>query len=275
MTVPTTDESPHPTARSWLVRAANPSPMTLEGTNTWVLAEPGARRAVVVDPGPDDTDHRAAIVEAVAAAGTTEVGLILLTHSHLDHTAGALTLAAIMGAPVAAAAPELCVESDPLADMASLDIDGLRLDVLAAPGHTADSMCFVVGADGALLTGDTVLGRGPTVVARPDGRLADYLATLRRLRAVAQERRLTVVLPGHGPVAEDPVGLVDSYLEHRAQRLDQVRSAAAQAASVDDVLHEVYGDVDPELLFAARWSLLAQLDYLRDRGITVPPDAAT
>lgn len=270
-----TDEIGHPTARSWLVRAANPSPMTLEGTNTWVLAEPDARRAVVVDPGPDDTDHRAAIIEAVAATGATEVGLILLTHGHLDHCAGALTLAAVMGAPVAAAAPELCFQSDPLADRDVLDVDGLRVDVLATPGHTADSMCFVVGADGALLTGDTVLGSGTTVVARPDGRLVDYLAALRRLRAVAEERRLTVVLPGHGPVMEDPVGLVERYLEHRAQRLDQVRAAAARAGTVDDVLHEVYGDVDSRLVFAARWSLLAQLDYLRESGIPVPEDAAT
>jgi glyoxylase-like metal-dependent hydrolase (beta-lactamase superfamily II) len=153
-----------------------------------------------------------------------------------------------------------------------LTIGGLRIDVISTPGHTADSVCFVVPADAALLTGDTVLGAGSTVVARPDGQLAAYLASLRTLRALIDERHLRVVLPGHGPGVDDPAALLDAYLAHRIERLEQVRRAAATARDVDEVQRAVYGDVDPALQFAARWSLLAQLDYLRDSGLTVPSD---
>ncbi len=104
----------------------------------------------------------------------------------------------------------------------------------------------------------------------PTARLADYLATLHRLRALVDERQLRVVLPGHGPVATDPAAKLDAYLQHREDRLEQVRAAAAASDTVDEVFQAVYGDVAPELQFAARWSLLAQLDYLRDAGVSVP-----
>jgi glyoxylase-like metal-dependent hydrolase (beta-lactamase superfamily II) len=148
----------------------------------------------------------------------------------------------------------------------------LRLDVVSTPGHTADSVCLVIDADAALLTGDTVLGAGSTVVARPDGELAAYLGSLRRLRELVDERHLRVVLPGHGPIVEDAGALLDAYLAHRIERLDQVKRAAATARTVDDVQRAVYGDVEPALQFAARWSLLAQLDYLREQGFAVPTD---
>src|SRR5665213_2465839 len=270
----TTALSPeHPTARAFLVRANNPSPMTLEGTNTWVLVEPGGDQAIVVDPGPDDGRHRDAIMGAVEAAGANQVALIVLTHGHADHSEGAPALSQVAAAPVRAIAPMHCSQGhQPLSDGERLRIGGLRLDVIATPGHTADSACFVVDNDVALLTGDTILGRGSTVVARPDGGLADYLATLRRLRALVNERQLLVVLPGHGPVVDDPAAKVHAYLQHREQRLQQVRAAAITSDTVDEVLQVVYGDVSPELLFAARWSLLAQLDYLRDEGVSVPAE---
>lgn len=263
----------HPTARAFLVRANNPSLMTLEGTNTWVLIEPGEREAIVVDPGPDDASHRDAIIEAVEANGADQVGLIVLTHGHADHAEGAAALAERAGAPVRAMAVAHCSKGQqPLSDGEQLGVGGLRLDVVATSGHTADSVCFVIDADDALLTGDTVLGRGSTVVARPDGGIADYLASLRRLRAMTDERQLLAVLPGHGPVVPDPAGKLDDYLQHRHERLDQVRAAALNASTVDEVLRAVYGDVAPELQFAARWSLLAQLDYLRDEGVSVPAE---
>ena len=270
----TTALSPqHPTARAFLVRANNPSPMTLEGTNTWVLVEPGGNEAIVVDPGPDNASHRDAVMAAVEAAGAKQVALIVLTHGHADHCEGAPALSQVAAAPVRAIAPMHCSQGhQPLSDGEQLRIGGLRLDVIATPGHTADSACFVVGNDAALLTGDTILGRGSTVVARPDGGLADYLATLRRLRALVNERQLLVVLPGHGPVVDDPAAKVHAYLQHREQRLQQVRAAAITSDTVDEVLQVVYGDVSPELLFAARWSLLAQLDYLRDEGVSVPAE---
>lgn len=261
----------HPTMRAFLVRATNPSPMTLEGTNTWVLVEPGGREAVVVDPGPDDASHRDAVIAAVAAAGADQVAVIVLTHGHADHSEGASALAEQVNAPVRAASPAHCSPGQqPLSDREQLQIAGSHLDVIATPGHTADSVCIVIDADTALLTGDTILGRGSTVVAWPDGGLADYLATLHRLRALVDERQLRVVLPGHGPVVNDPAAKIDAYLQHREERLEQVRLAATGSGTVDEVLHAVYGDVVPELQFAARWSLLAQLDYLRDNGVSVP-----
>ena len=270
----TTALSPeHPTARAFLVRANNPSPMTLEGTNTWVLVEPGGDQAIVVDPGPDDGRHRDAIMGAVEAAGANQVALIVLTHGHADHSEGAPALSQVAAAPVRAIAPMHCSQGQqPLSDGERLRIGGLHLDVIATPGHTADSACFVIDADAALLTGDTILGSGSTVVARPDGVLADYLASLRRLHALVDERQLLAVLPGHGPVIDDPAAKIDAYLQHREERLQQVRAAAMTSDTVDEVLRVVYGDVVPELQFAARWSLLAQLDYLRDEGVSVPAE---
>jgi glyoxylase-like metal-dependent hydrolase (beta-lactamase superfamily II) len=247
--------------------------MTLEGTNTWVLVEPGGDQAIVVDPGPDDETHRDAIVAAVERAGAKQVGLIVLTHGHADHAEGAPALAGRTRAPVRAIAATHCSPGEqPLADGEQLTIDGLHLDVIATPGHTADSVCFVINADAALLTGDTILGSGSTVVARPDGELAAYLATLRRLAALVDEEHLLVVLPGHGPVVDDPAAKIAAYLQHREARLQQVRAAASSSNTVDEVLDAVYGDVAPELQFAARWSLLAQLDYLRGEGVSVPAE---
>jgi glyoxylase-like metal-dependent hydrolase (beta-lactamase superfamily II) len=255
------------------VRANNPSPMTLEGTNTWVLVEPDGREAVVIDPGPDDARHRDAIMAAVEAAGANHVALIALTHGHADHADGAPALAARVKAPIRAVALKHCSPGQqPLSDGEQLQSGGLHLDVIATPGHTADSACFVIDADAALLTGDTILGRGSTVVARPDGELAAYLATLHRLRALVDERPILVVLPGHGPVVNDPAAKLDDYLQHREERLEQVRVAATARGTIDEVLHAVYGDVAPELQFAARWSLLAQLDYLRGIGVSVPAE---
>jgi len=269
----TTPSPGQPTARAFLVRANNPSLMTLEGTNTWVLVEPGHSEAVVIDPGPDDARHRDAIMATVAAAGADQVALIALTHGHADHSEGAPALAQQVKAAIRAIAPKHCSPGQqPLSDGEQLQVGGLHISVIATPGHTADSACFVIDADAALLTGDTILGRGSTVVARPDGGLADYLGTLHRLRALVNERQLLAVLPGHGPVVDDLAAKLDDYLHHRAERLDQVRAAAVGAATVDEVLHAVYGDVASELQFAARWSLLAQLDYLRDVGFSVPAE---
>lgn len=254
-----------PSRRSTLVRAANPSPMTLEGTNTWVLVEPGARRAVVVDPGPDDSVHLQAVIEAAADAGA-EVGLIVLTHAHPDHAESAHAFAAMTGAPVRAVAPALCAGAEPLTDAESLDVDGLRLEVVASPGHTGDSVCLLIADDQALLTGDTLLGRGSTVVAHPDGRLGDYLDTLARLRSLVRADQVRSVLPGHGPVRDDPAALIDGYLAHRRQRLDAVRAAAARSSDVESILDIAYAEVDANLRRAARWSLLAQLEYLHERG---------
>jgi glyoxylase-like metal-dependent hydrolase (beta-lactamase superfamily II) len=239
--------------------APNPSPMTLEGTNTWLLRAGDAAGAVVVDPGPDDAGHLAAVV---AAAGPVPV--ILLTHGHADHSAGARRLHELTGAPVRALDPALRFGGEGLAEGDVVAAAGVEVRVLATPGHSGDSLCFHLAGPGAaaVLTGDTVLGRGTAVVAHPDGRLADYLASLRRLAALGP----VAVLPGHGPELPDAAAAARGYLAHRQQRLDQVRaalSALGPHATAGQVVAHVYAEVDPRLRWAAELSVRAQLDYLR------------
>jgi glyoxylase-like metal-dependent hydrolase (beta-lactamase superfamily II) len=230
--------------------------MTLEGTNTYVLRRPGVDGAIVVDPGPLDETHLA----DVAALGP--VHLILLTHGHPDHAEGARLFQEMTGAPMTAVDPAYAVGERPLTGSASFDVAGLRVRVLRTPGHTADSVSFLVdGDEPAVLTGDTVLGRGTTVVAHPDGRLGPYLDSLARLQQLGP----VTLLPGHGPVRADAGALAGDYLAHRAQRLDQVRAAlAAGARAPEDVVRRVYADVDRALWPAAELSVRAQLDYLRE-----------
>jgi glyoxylase-like metal-dependent hydrolase (beta-lactamase superfamily II) len=244
---------------SWctLVRADNPGPMTLDGTNTYALRADGG--LVVVDSGPLDERHLRRV------AGLGDVTLVLLTHGHPDHAEGARRFHEMTGAPVIARDPAHCIGTDdPLdEDGETTGVSGLLVDVLHTPGHTADSVCFVVddGDQRAVLTGDTVLGRGSTVVAHPDGTLAAYLTSLRRIVDLGP----VTLLPGHGPVRPDAAGLARDYLAHREQRLEQVRAAvAAGAASAPEVVRRVYADVDESLWPAAELSVLAQLDYLAD-----------
>jgi glyoxylase-like metal-dependent hydrolase (beta-lactamase superfamily II) len=239
--------------------------MTLDGTNTWVLREPGARRCVVVDPGPDDPAHLDAVV---AAAG--EVAVVLLTHHHLDHSEGARAFAERVGAPVRALDPACRLGDEGLGDGDVVAVDGLEIRVVGTPGHTADSLSFWVPADGAVLTGDTVLGRGTTVVAHPDGQLGAYLDSLERLHALAVERELAAIWPGHGPVIAEALPALDDYLAHRRARLAQVEAALAVLPAdlaPDDlpgrVVEIVYADVDRVLWGAAELSVRAQLAYLR------------
>jgi glyoxylase-like metal-dependent hydrolase (beta-lactamase superfamily II) len=248
--------------RARCVLADNPGPMTLDGTNTWVLAEPGSSGVVVVDPGPDDAAHLAAVLAAATDRGR-HVELVLLTHWHPDHSAGAAAFAAVAEAPVRSVDPWYRVGDQGLADGDVLDVDGLELRVLATPGHTSDSVSFLIPAERALLTGDTVLGRGTTMVAHPDGRLGDYLESLRRLRALAGDAEIERVWPGHGPVLPDATAVLDFYLAHRTERLAQV-AAAVEAGHVraHEVVAHVYADVDPALWPAAELSVRAQLEHL-------------
>jgi glyoxylase-like metal-dependent hydrolase (beta-lactamase superfamily II) len=239
-----------------LLLAPNPGPMTLNGTNTWVLRRPGAERAVVVDPGPLDEQH----LRRVADLGP--VDLILVTHGHFDHVEGANRLSELLGdAPVAAADPALCRGIGALSRDEDLRCGGLTIRALSTPGHTADSVCFVVegGGERAVLTGDTILGRGTTVVVHPQGDLGDYLDSLERLSAYAG----IPALPGHGPALADCAAAAAFYFAHRRARLDQVRQARANGAkTAEDVVAMVYADVDTSLREAAVWSVRAQLAYL-------------
>jgi glyoxylase-like metal-dependent hydrolase (beta-lactamase superfamily II) len=253
------------TTRALRLLAPNPGPMTLDGTNTWVLREPGDDRCVVVDPGPLEDSH----LRRIADQGP--VAAILLTHGHFDHAEGAPRLHELTGAPVVARDPSLCVDADPLRDDDRRDVAGVEWLTVLTPGHSSDSVCLLLRGDRALLTGDTVLGRGTTVVAHPDGRLVDYLDSLRRLRDLAQAD-LDLLLPGHGPVLDAPLSVLDYYLAHRDERLAQVRAAVEEGARTpSDVVRVVYADVDQVLWPAAEKSVRAQLDYL---GIAADGDGS-
>ena len=242
-----------------VVLADNPSSMTLEGTNSWLLRDdPSRRQAIVVDPGPADQRHLDALLDA---AGT--VSLILLTHGHADHAAGAGRLHELTGAPVLALDPAHRHGSEGIGEGSVLDSAGVRVEVWTTPGHTSDSLSFVLPDAPAVLTGDTVLGRGTTVVAHPDGVLADYLDSLCRLA----ELTAVTVLPGHGPELPDAATAANAYLAHRQQRLAQVRAVLTvqPKATAQDVVERVYADVDKALWPAAELSVRAQLAYLRTR----------
>lgn len=248
------------TDRATYVLAANPGIMTLDGTNTWILREPGAEHSVVIDPGPADETHLQAVL---AAAGS--VGLVLFTHRHFDHTDALGRFAELTGAPARSTDPEFTRDAEPLVDGETIVVDGLEIEVIATPGHTTDSTCFRLVADGSLLSGDTILGRGTTVIAHPDGVLGPYLDSLAHIRELIEEGLVARILPGHGPVIDDPRGVVDYYLDHRAERLDQVRAAVdAGATTAREVVEAVYRDVDESLWGAAELSVAAQLDYLKD-----------
>jgi glyoxylase-like metal-dependent hydrolase (beta-lactamase superfamily II) len=241
--------------------------MTLDGTNTWILSEPDSDLAVVVDPGPLDEGHLRHVVATAERAGK-RVALTLLTHGHPDHAAGAARFAELTGTRVRALDPALRLGDEGLAAGDVITTGGLELRVVPTPGHTADSLSFHLPADGAILTGDTILGRGTTVVAHPDGRLGDYLDSLRRLRSLTVDDGVHTVLPGHGPVLEDAQGVVEYYLAHRAHRLAQVETAVEDGyRTPGQVVAHVYADVDRSLWPAAELSVRAQLDYLEEHGL--------
>jgi glyoxylase-like metal-dependent hydrolase (beta-lactamase superfamily II) len=260
-------------AEAWSTRvtrvlAPNPSPLTLEGTNTFVVADPGAGTAVVIDPGPAGEEHARRVLEA---CGGREVECVLLTHTHADHAEGAGAFADRVGAPLAAIAPGWATAGAPdLASGAPLAAAGLELRPLPTPGHAADHCCFVLAAEGAVFTGDHVLGRGTTVVEWPGGDMADYLASLRRLLDLRPER----LYPGHGPLVPDAVARVEGYLAHRQGREAQVLAALeAGDRTPPQIVARVYADVDPGLHPAAGLSVRAHLVKLVGEG-RVAADAA-
>ncbi|MFA4841517.1 MAG: MBL fold metallo-hydrolase [Agrococcus sp.] len=231
--------------------APNPGPMTLEGTNTYVLGG-----QVVVDPGPADAGH----IERLVALRPR---LILVTHRHPDHTEGASELARSTGAVLRGLDPDECLGGEPLVDGEWIPVDDVELQIVATPGHTADSVCIVVPGR-AVLTGDTILGRGTTVIMHPDGAVGPYLASLDRLEELGDLQ----ALPGHGEPLPSVAAVAREYRAHRLERLAQVRAAlerlgtTAADASVAAVTDEVYADVDPSVRQAAEASTAAQLAYL-------------
>jgi glyoxylase-like metal-dependent hydrolase (beta-lactamase superfamily II) len=238
---------------------SNPGPMTLDGTNTWLLRAPDSDETVVVDPGQADPVHLDTLLAAAPRITT-----VLVTHGHFDHSQAAAELHERTGAPVRAIDPEYCHGGAPLSAGESIEAAGVRVRVVATPGHSSDSVSFVLD-ESAVLTGDTILGRGTTVVAHPDGNLGQYLSSLRLLRDLGG----AVVLPGHGPELDSLADVAGLYLAHRQERLEQVRAALGQLgpdASARQVVEVVYADVDRAVWWAAELSVEAQLAYLREHA---------
>src|SRR5215467_7787781 len=219
------------TSRARCVLAPNPGMMTLDGTNTWLVAEPGSAAVLVIDPGPDEEPHLRRICQVAAERGQRVVSIVL-THRHLDHSAGAPRLSELTGAPVLAVDPDHRLGSEGLSPGDVLDASGCELRVIKTPGHTADSVS---------------------------------------LRLLADETGLQALLPGHGPLLADPAAVLDFYLTHRAERLDEVRSAlAAGDRAPAEIVPRVYAAVDRALWPFAESSVRAQLRYLGEQG-ELPP----
>jgi glyoxylase-like metal-dependent hydrolase (beta-lactamase superfamily II) len=227
------DELPPGVAR---VRAPNPSPLTLDGTNSYVA------RGWVIDPGPDDPAH----LDAVLAAADGQVEGIAITHAHPDHDAGAPALAERTGAPLVRPTGDGRVGP---------------FEAVATPGHSPDHVCFVLGR--VCFTGDTVLGAGSVFIPPGENGLAAHLDSLRRLRALDLE----ALCPGHGPVVRDPRAKIDEYLAHRMEREGKLLAALERGLrTTEELLDAAWDDVPPELRFAAQITLEAHLEKLAGEG---------
>ena len=264
--------TPIPVASDVLrVTCGNPSPLTGPGTNTYLIGRPGGPVAVV-DPGPGDEAHESAVISA--AGGRVEA--VLVTHAHLDHSAGALDFAARVNAPVlafghpmAGRLPEMDALSGAvgggegldagflphrtLADGEALEVGGARIEAIHTPGHFGGHLAFAVGD--AILSGDLVMGWATTLISPPDGDLGRFRESCGRLR----DRRAARFLPGHGDAVDDPAARIDVLLAHRAERDVQIAAALREAPGTpSDLAARIY-DVAPALLPAAARNVLAHL----------------
>lgn len=261
------------------VLARNPSPMTFTGTATYLVGE---GPVAVIDPGPDDPAHRAAVLGALGGA---TVSAILLTHAHRDHSAGAAALQAATGAPSLAFGPhgagrdprfegltglgggegaDLAFQPDRrLAHGETVDAGSQLLTALHTPGHVSNHLCFALEGAGVLFTGDHVMTWASSLVSPPDGDMAAYMASLRMLH----RRDDATILPGHGHPSRDPQRLIGWLIAHRQMREAQILAALRDGpATADELAARLYADVDPRLLPAAARNVLAHLLALADAG---------
>jgi glyoxylase-like metal-dependent hydrolase (beta-lactamase superfamily II) len=237
--------------------APNPSIMTGKGTNTYIF---GNGDLAIIDPGPDDDDHIAAIQAGIEEMGGTPA-IILVTHSHLDHLPGAFSLQRRIGVPIAAFAPILGVDIALRHDQ-RMTIGGHPLRALHTPGHAADHLAFLLEDDHVLFSGDLIVGEGTVVIGR-DGELDEYLRSLESLLPLD----LRMILPGHGPAIHDPRARIEGYIAHRHEREREILDAiAAEVSTIRDIVEEIYADVDPRLHPVAAQSVDAHLRKLVREG---------
>jgi glyoxylase-like metal-dependent hydrolase (beta-lactamase superfamily II) len=247
-----------------LLLAPNPSPLTLSGTNTYLVR--GAQGCLVIDPGPEIESHLVTVADAARAQGGARA--ILITHGHPDHVAGAARLRELCDAPVIAWSREGVQEADAtLEDDARVSLGDRAARALYTPGHRYDHLCFALeenGQDaGVILAGDLVAGAGTVVIAPPEGDLGDYLASLQRVLALGPR----LILPGHGPQRNDARALLEGYIAHREERERQLLGAlTVQPASVPALVAAIYTDTPAALHPVAAYSLLAGLVKLEREG---------
>ena len=257
------------------VLAPNASAYTYTGTQSYLV---GTTDVAVIDPGPDEPAHLAALV---AAIGGRPVRAILVTHHHRDHSPASRPLAAATGAAVVGAAPTHAVGDGGRADAAydadyapdrvlaegeAVAGDGWTLAALATPGHTSNHLCFALAESGALFSGDHVMGWSTTIVSPPDGNMTAYMASLEKLMG----RDDRVYYPGHGEAIEKPQRLVRGMLGHRKQREGQILRLLREAArSIPAMVERMYAGLDPRLVPAAERSVLAHLYDLQTRGLVI------
>ncbi len=237
--------------------APNPSPMTLDGTNTYIV---GRGDIVVVDPGPDIPEHVEAIVQVAGRLGRLTRSAV--THHHGDHLPAARRLRDRLGVPIAGH-PALPGVDQPLDDGESIHTPKVELRVLWTPGHTDDHVCYFLAQDAALFTGDLIAGRGTLIVGDGESDLSRYMASLERLLSV--EAR--VILPGHGPAVAAPRTKVREYLDHRMERERQVLAALEHGThSVEEIVAAVYPGLSDALVPMAARNVRAHLYKLRQDG---------
>jgi glyoxylase-like metal-dependent hydrolase (beta-lactamase superfamily II) len=264
-------------ALSPLVRrivAPNPGLMTGPGTNTYLV---GIDEVAVIDPGPDDAGH----IEAIVGASMRErVRWILVTHHHIDHSAGVARLKEATGAEIVAFGPPKSAATSGhgagwAPDRKAKDgevIEGTEwgLEVLHTPGHASDHLCFFLEEERVLFTGDTVLSGTTAVINPPDGDMAAYLQSLERLR----KRRLTRLCPGHGDVMEEPKAILAEYVAHRVERENQILEALRDGPTkITDLVARIYVDTPEALHDMAGRSVLAHLQKLKAEGRVSGRDA--
>ncbi|MCQ9385331.1 MBL fold metallo-hydrolase [Brevibacterium moorei] len=248
------------------ITADNPTPMTLDGTNTYVLFADDDASALLIDPGPELPAHRDAFLAAIG--GRKLVGIVL-THQHWDHSDMLATIDQwAPDVPVYAGLQRFARHTAPVTDGQQVRFGpgrGDTVELIATPGHTADSISVLHGD--TLYSGDTVLGRGTTVVTHPEGSLADYLDSLGSLLAMAIAGQFTVIEPAHGPTVTDPVGWLEYYVNHRQERIGEVEAVRAQGAtSVQAIADIVYAEVPDNVRPAVEQIVRAQLEYLDSRA---------
>lgn len=235
------------------IRADNPGPFTLDGTQSWII-----EGRAIIDPGPDDPRHLARLADAAP-----DLELIFVTHRHADHAPGALRMKQQYGTKIAAPAGALNPEAIDilLQDEASFEIGTRTVRAIATPGHTSEHFCFFTDTR-ELFTGDAILGTGTTTIFPPDGDMASYMRSLERMRALDP----VILYPGHGPERADAIEWIDYYIQHRIERSQQIVTAlSGSRRTISELRRLIYSDLDSRLHDAAETQLLAHLIHLQQQ----------